>query len=104
MIIVVWEYQVKADCTIKFEKIYASDGDWAELFKKGRGFLGTKLFRSVEQPQMYSTIDQWESLKDYKAFLSEWKEEYEKLDKQCEGLTERESYLGIFGAGFNDEE
>lgn len=104
MITILWEYQVKADRIAEFEKIYASNGDWAELFKKSKGFLGTKLFHSLEHPQLFTTIDQWESIKDYKAFLSQWKEEYEKLDKECEGLTEHESCLGTFGIGFNDEE
>lgn len=104
MVTILWEYQVKPDRTAEFEKIYASDGDWAELFKRGKGFIGTKLFHSLEHPQLYTTIDQWESMNDYKIFLSQWKEEYEALDQQCEGLTERESCLGTFGVGFNNEE
>jgi len=104
MVTILWEYQVKADRIQEFEKIYASNGDWAELFQKGRGFLGTKLFHSLEHPQLYTTIDQWDSMKDYTTFLSQWKEEYEKLDTQCKGLTEHESYLGTFGTGLNDEE
>ncbi len=103
MITILWEYRVKADRTTDFEKIYASNGAWAELFQKGRGFLGTKLFHSMEQPRVYVTIDQWESMKDYKAFLLEWKEEYETLDKQCEGLIEHENCIGTFGVGLNDE-
>jgi heme-degrading monooxygenase HmoA len=104
MVTILWEYQVKAERVAEFEKVYASSGDWAALFQKGRGFLRTKLFHSLEHHQLYTTIDQWESMRDYKMFLSEWKEEYEALDKQCEGLTEHESCLGTFGVGFNDEE
>ena len=104
MVTILWEYQVKPDHIAEFEKIYASDGDWAELFKRGKGFIGTKLFHSLEHPQLYTTIDQWESITDYKTFLSQWKQEYEALDKQYEGLTERESCLGTFGVGFHDEE
>jgi heme-degrading monooxygenase HmoA len=104
MVTILWEYQVKTDRRAEFETIYAANGAWAELFRKGKGFLGTKLFHSLDQPQLYTTIDQWESMKEYKAFLSQWKEEYEALDKQCEGLTEHESCLGTFGVGFNDEE
>ncbi len=104
MITIVWEYQVKANRLAEFEKIYSSNGAWAELFQKGKGFLKTQLFQSSEHGELYITIDQWESLKDYKAFLAQWKKEYEKLDNQCAELTERESCLGTFGVGFNDEE
>ena len=104
MVTILWEYQVKPDRTAEFEKIYTSDGSWAELFQKGKGFIGTRLFHCLERPRIYTTIDQWESLKDYKTFLSQWKEEYEALDQQCEGMTEHESCLGTFGVGFNNEE
>ena len=101
---ILWEFHVKGDRAAEFERIYASNGKWAELFKRGQGFIGTRLFKSPEVPNLFLTIDQWESMKDYKAFLTQWKEEYEALDKQCEGLTEHESCLGTFGVGFNDEE
>lgn len=104
MVTVLWEYQVKPDRVAEFEKVYASDGDWTELFRKGKGFIGTRLFKSPDIPNLFLTIDQWESMQDYKTFLSQWKEEYETLDKQCESLTEHESCLGTFGVGFNDEE
>lgn len=104
MITIVWEYVVKSDCVAEFERIYAPDGKWAELFKKGKGFIRTKLIHQPEQPQRFLTVDEWESMKDYKAFLSQWQEDYEALDKQCKDLTEHESCLGTFGGGFHDEE
>jgi heme-degrading monooxygenase HmoA len=104
MITIVWEYLVKTDCIAKFEKVYAPNGKWAKLFKKGKGYIRTKLIRTPEDSNRFITVDEWETLEEYKAFLSQWKEDYESLDKQCEGLTEHESYLGTFGAGFNDQQ
>lgn len=104
MITVVWEYRVKEDQIAEFIRIYSSEGVWTELFQKGKGFLETKLARSPDHPNLFVTMDQWESQKEYEAFLLEYKTEYEKLDKQCEGLTEHESYIGTFEKGFNDEE
>jgi heme-degrading monooxygenase HmoA len=103
MIKVVWEYLVKAECVDEFEKFYAPDGQWTALFQKGKGFIRTRLIRSQDHPNQFITVDEWESLKEYQAFLVVWKEEYETLDRQSEGLTEHESYLGTFGAGFNDK-
>jgi heme-degrading monooxygenase HmoA len=104
MIAIVWAFQVKADRIAEFERIYAPAGQWAKLFKKGKGFLETRLIQSPDHAQRFVTIDQWETIQDSKTFLALWKEEYETLDRQCEGLTESESRLGIFGDGFNDEE
>ena len=96
MYIIIWEYQVRPEKQTEFEKIYASNGAWAELFKKGNGCLGTELIHSTEHPAQYLTIDRWDSEKNYESFLLQHKEEYKNLDVQCEGLTEKEGCLGKF--------
>jgi len=98
--LIIWEYEVQEDRVAEFEKIYAPDGDWAELFKKGAGFLGTELIRSTGHPKRYVTIDRWASSRDYESFRSQWKEEYARLDAQCEGLTQYENCLGSFESRF----
>ena len=101
MFIIVWGYQVGAEKRAAFEEIYSPDGAWGQLFKKGAGYLGTELLHSTEYPGRYLTIDRWNSKEDYESFLSQWKDEYENLDRECEGLTEDESCLGRFGNGFS---
>ena len=104
MVTIVWEYVVKTECINEFEKIYAPTGNWAMLFQKGKGFVRTTLIRTPEYPNRFITVDEWETMQDYKSFRAQWKEEYEKLDQQCQDLTEHESCLGTFGVGFNDRE
>jgi heme-degrading monooxygenase HmoA len=94
MYVIIWEYQVKEEQLVAFEKIYASHGAWAELFRKEVGYLGTELLRDSNQPQRYITIDRWTSPEDYESFRSKWESEYARLDAQCEGLTEQETLLG----------
>ncbi len=96
MYTIVWAYRVSPDKQIEFEKTYSATGDWGELFKKGKGYLGTKLMRSDILLENYATVDTWETREDYEAFLTQWKDEYEKLDTRCEGLTEYESCIGKF--------
>ena len=96
MYIIIWEYQVLPEKQTDFEKIYAVNGAWAELFKKGNGYLGTELIHSTEHPAQYLTVDRWDSQENYESFLLQHKAEYENLDSQCEGLTERKSCLGKF--------
>ena len=94
MYVIIWEYQVKAEHLDEFERIYHPAGLWAELFKRGNGYISTELLRDETHPHRYLTIDRWESVRDYKDFQAKWKEEYEAVDKRCEGLNEKETLIG----------
>jgi len=94
MYVIIWEYRVRPEHIAEFEKIYGENGAWAELFLTGIGYLGTELLRDPGDLQHYLTIDRWASKNNYEGFLSDRKKEYEKLDAQCEGLTEQETLLG----------
>ncbi len=102
MYIIMWEYLVKTDRSAVFEETYSASGVWTQLLRKGAGFLETELLRDQKNPYHYITIDRWTSSQDYESFLSEWKEEYESLDVQCEGFTEQENLLGKWES-LNDE-
>ena len=94
MYVMIWEYQVTSNHIVEFEEIYSATGAWAKLFQKGKGYLGTELLSDEGHPHRYITIDRWTSPQAYTSFLSEWENEYARLDAQCEGLTERETLLG----------
>ena len=98
MYVIIWEYQVKPEKQTEFENVYATNGAWVELFKKGMGYLGTELLQKIDQPLCFLTIDRWESKQAYELFLSHWANEYKSMDAQCEGLTEQESLLGIWNS------
>ena len=94
MYVIIWEYQVRANQIAEFEEFYSAVGEWAKLFQRNKGYLGTELLSDERNPHRYITIDRWCSSEDYESFLAEWKSEYENLDVQCEGLTEQETLLG----------
>jgi heme-degrading monooxygenase HmoA len=94
MYVIIWEYRVRQERVDEFEKIYGENGTWVELFQNGSGYLGTDLLRDPCDRYRYLTIDRWASIADYESFLSSWKNQYEEVDTQCEGLTERETSLG----------
>ena len=74
MIALVFSYEVRA--ADEFERVYGSDGDWAQFFKQGRGYIGTELLRDVENPGRYFVIDRWESADAYNAFAAAHRDEY----------------------------
>lgn len=97
MFLIVWEYRVKEEKRPEFERLYSSNGDWAQLFSRSAGFISVELLRDEANPQRYLTIDRWRSSEEYKAFLARWGHDYEALDARCEDLTEGEALMGKWG-------
>ena len=83
-------YDVKPESIAVFERIYGAHGDWVQLFRSARGYLGTELFRSVATPGRYVTVDDWESLAAYDMFRARSKAAYTELDARCDDLTQTE--------------
>ncbi len=80
MLALVFSYEVVRDST-EFERVYGNEGEWAEFFRQGRGYIGTELLRDVEAPSRYLVVDRWESADAYNAFVAEHREEYmERVD------------------------
>ena len=74
MIALVFSYEVRDGA--EFERVYGPDGDWAQFFRSGRGYVGTELLRDLEVPGRYLVVDRWESSEAYNAFVAEHREEY----------------------------
>jgi heme-degrading monooxygenase HmoA len=94
VIAVVWEFVVRADSVEEFERAYGPGGDWARLFAAHHGFRGTVLLRDLAYEHRYLTVDSWESAEDRAAMLGRARDEYARIDRACEALTESERELG----------
>jgi quinol monooxygenase YgiN len=92
----VWEFVAREDKLAEFERHYASDGTWAQLFRRSAGFRGTTLLRDTGQRGRYLTVDSWESADAHRAMRVNFSREYDELNRVCEEFTERESHLGDF--------
>jgi heme-degrading monooxygenase HmoA len=94
VIALVFSYEVRD--VEAFEKAYGSDGDWAQFFRSGRGYIGTELLRDVELPGRYLVIDRWESPEDYNAFAAEHRDDYMRRVDDTRFLYEQELRFGTF--------
>ena len=74
MIALVFSYEVRE--TAEFERVYGPEGEWAQFFREGNGYVGTELLRDVEHAGRYLVVDRWESTDAYNAFVAEHREEY----------------------------
>lgn len=92
----VWEFEVAAESVAEFLRYYGADGEWARLFGRAEGYLGTSLLRDEANPLRFVTIDRWQSKQHHEAFLDEFLLEYNAMDEVCESLTISETSLGNF--------
>jgi heme-degrading monooxygenase HmoA len=93
---IIWEFTVKEEHIQKFISAYRSNGDWANLFQRAQGYLGTELLRSSHEPNIFLTVDRWESASCYDRFQERFSAEYKKLDAQLENYTSSEKKIGVF--------
>jgi len=94
--VIVWSFRVPAARRTEFERHYGPHGSWAALFQRGAGHLGTDLLRDREDGGRFVTIDRWETAEAWRAFRERFANEYEALDRRCEGLASEETRLGEF--------
>ena len=101
MFMILWEYIVVESQRHAFEKIYGAEGDWAQLFRQSKEYLGTELLCDPKNPRRYVTIDRWTSSDAFDSFHEKYRLEYKALDVRCETLTERETQLGKYDLIFS---
>lgn len=94
MIALIFVYDVHD--TAAFEAAYGSDGEWAQFFRRGRGYVGSELLRDLEQPGRYVVTDRWESSELYNAFVEEHRDEYMRRVDETAYLYDQELRFGTF--------
>src|SRR5256885_16680929 len=91
-----WEFRVRPGCEKEFEAVYGREGDWVQLFRRSNGFLCTELLCDPEINGRYVTVDYFTSKAAFDAFLAEFRQQYEALDRRCDPLCVSEQSLGSF--------
>lgn len=96
MFVRIWQFRVASEKADEFREVYGPAGPWAVLFAREIGFLGTELLHSTTHPNIFLTIDTWDSPEAWAAFLRAWGDDYAALDHRCRELTVSEAELGCF--------
>ena len=94
MIALVFSYEVRDPGG--FEQEYGPDGEWAQFFRRGRGYVGTELLRDVETPGRYMVVDRWESADAYNAFAADHRDEYMRRVDDTRFHYDQELRFGTF--------
>ena len=98
MFLALWEFEVKRGSEEKFEEVYGADGAWAKLFLQDSQYRGTRLVKDTRRERVYLTLDFWETREAYERFKKENAAKYERIDHECEGMTDQERVLGEWSA------
>jgi quinol monooxygenase YgiN len=96
MHVILWEFTVREEYVQEFIGACGSDGDWAKLFRRAEGYLGTELLRSSDKPNIFLTVDRWESAACFETFQKRFGAEYKQLDARFERYTLSEKKVGVF--------
>ena len=94
MLLLVFSYDTRDP--EQFERAYGPDGEWAQFFRLGRGYVGTELLRDTKSRERYLVIDRWESRQAYLEFMSEQRAEYVRRSEETRHYYERELSFGTF--------
>ncbi len=94
--VIVWEFRVRQERAAEFIQKYGPEGAWARFFRGSAGYIKTELVRDVASDFRFLTLDYWQTEEEFKRFKRQHLAEYERLDKEFEGLTETETRLGAF--------
>jgi heme-degrading monooxygenase HmoA len=94
MLVLIFSYEAREPA--EFERVYGPEGEWAEFFRRGTGYVGTELLREPESPGRYLVLDRWESAEAYNAFVEENRAEYMERVDDTRLYYEQELRLGTF--------
>ncbi|MGH7702903.1 MAG: antibiotic biosynthesis monooxygenase family protein [Gemmatimonadales bacterium] len=94
MFTIVWRFETPPEQAEEFEEMYGPEGDWARLFRRAEGYLGTELYRGSGDRLTWITVDRWVSRVAFEAFRTRYPDEYAALDVRGERLTRSEQLLG----------
>ena len=86
-----------------FERVYGPNGDWAEFFRRGAGYIGTELLHDINEPERYLVIDRWESADAYNSFLSANQAEYLRRSDEARFHSVQELRFGTFENVWHDD-
>jgi heme-degrading monooxygenase HmoA len=80
----------------EFERVYGPEGEWAQFFGAGEGYVGTELLRDVESPGRYLVVDRWKSREAYNTFVEANRGDYTRRVDETGFLYQQELRLGTF--------
>lgn len=98
MIAVVWQFQVKPGKQADFERFYGADGEWSQLARRSRSFLGSSFLRDQASNTSYLLVEYWSEMVVYERHLKSFTTDIHHLEQSRDELCTGIVPLGVFSA------
>ncbi len=98
MVAVVWQLTIHADTTEQFERFYGADGEWTQLSRKSRSFLGSSFLRDLAVPSRYLLVEYWSEMFVYERHVADFDAQIKALEQRRLEFTASVESLGLFTA------
>ena len=97
MIAMVWQFDVKPGREADFERLYGADGEWTNVSRRSRSFLGSSFLRDFSSPR-YVLIEYWSEMLPYEKHYAAMRDELAALEKSRQEMLDGAVPLGLFNA------
>lgn len=98
MVAVVWQLDVRTEHEEAFEQFYGADGEWTQLSRRSRSFLGSSFLKDIVFQSRYLLIEYWSEMVVYERHLADFGAEVEALEARRAQLVLKIEPLGVFSA------
>ena len=98
MIAVVWQFQVRAGKQQEFERFYGADGEWSQIARRSRSFLGSSFLRDQASDTSYLLIEYWSEMVVYERHRHNFVGDIGRLEQRRQEFCETTLPLGVFSA------
>ena len=80
MVAVVWNFETVPDQGEAFERFYGADGEWTQLSRKSRSFLGSSFLRDLGMPTRYLLVEYWSEMLVYEKHTADFDAQIKVLE------------------------
>ena len=98
MIAIVWQFDVRPDCSAEFEEFYGANGGWTAMNRRSRSYLGSSFLVDQNVPSRYLMIEYWSEMLVYERHKTNQHTDITELEARRNELVVSIEPLGIFTA------
>jgi quinol monooxygenase YgiN len=98
VVAVVWQLTIHENATEQFERFYGADGEWTQLSRRSRSFLGSSFLRDLAVPHRYLLVEYWSEMLVYEKHTADFEPQIKALEDRRQQFTASVESLGLFTA------
>jgi hypothetical protein len=98
VVAVVWQFTINETTAEEFERFYGADGEWTQLSRRSRSFLGSSFLKDLAAPARYLLVEYWSEMLVYERHLADFGNEIRALEGERARYVARLEPLGLFTA------